>query len=129
MFDLQCGGKNIRLVVMNNLLPRGYKMHIKYDLKVGRFLISNLLQTNEHAILMKYFEAHHFTTKMNSKPIRITKALNNKTEKTTEDKSYWLLKPSVVYPNEASERDGCPFLFSLKYQYTSCPVSYYCLGV
>ncbi|KAK2565281.1 Phosphatidylinositol 4-phosphate 5-kinase type-1 alpha [Acropora cervicornis] len=28
-----CGGKNIRLVIMNNLLPRGYKIHFKYDLK------------------------------------------------------------------------------------------------
>uniref|UniRef100_A0A8C6W1V8 Phosphatidylinositol-4-phosphate 5-kinase, type 1 alpha n=1 Tax=Nannospalax galili TaxID=1026970 RepID=A0A8C6W1V8_NANGA len=27
------GGKNIRIVVMNNLLPRSVKMHMKYDLK------------------------------------------------------------------------------------------------
>src|SRR6218665_1448223 len=30
---LQCGGKNIRFVVMNNLLPSSIKMHEKYDLK------------------------------------------------------------------------------------------------
>ena len=30
---LQCGGKNIRFVVMNNLLPTAVKMHEKYDLK------------------------------------------------------------------------------------------------
>lgn len=30
---MQAGGKNIRIVVMNNLLPRSVKMHIKYDLK------------------------------------------------------------------------------------------------
>ncbi|KAK3750585.1 hypothetical protein QZH41_018192, partial [Actinostola sp. cb2023] len=32
-FCYQCGGKNIRLVVMNNLLPTVYKFHWKYDLK------------------------------------------------------------------------------------------------
>jgi 1-phosphatidylinositol-4-phosphate 5-kinase len=30
---VQAGGKNIRIVVMNNLLPRSVKMHMKYDLK------------------------------------------------------------------------------------------------
>lgn len=30
---VQCGGKNIRLCVMNNLLPSSVKMHEKYDLK------------------------------------------------------------------------------------------------
>jgi hypothetical protein len=30
---LQCGGKNIRFVVMNNLLPSSVRMHEKYDLK------------------------------------------------------------------------------------------------
>ena len=29
----QCGGKNIRFVVMNNLLPSSIKIHEKYDLK------------------------------------------------------------------------------------------------
>ncbi|XP_074613460.1 phosphatidylinositol 4-phosphate 5-kinase type-1 alpha-like isoform X1 [Acropora palmata] len=33
LYCYQCGGKNIRLVIMNNLLPRGYKIHFKYDLK------------------------------------------------------------------------------------------------
>jgi len=33
LYCYQCGGKNIRLVVMNNLLPREYKIHLKYDLK------------------------------------------------------------------------------------------------
>ena len=31
--SFQCGGKNIRFCVMNNLLPTGIKMHEKYDLK------------------------------------------------------------------------------------------------
>jgi len=31
--SLQCGGKNIRFVVMNNLLPSSVKLHAKYDLK------------------------------------------------------------------------------------------------
>lgn len=30
---MQAGGKNIRIVVMNNLLPRSVPMHLKYDLK------------------------------------------------------------------------------------------------
>lgn len=30
---IQCGGKNIRFIVMNNLLPSSIKMHEKYDLK------------------------------------------------------------------------------------------------
>lgn len=32
-FLFQCGGKNIRFVVMNNLLPTTVKMSEKYDLK------------------------------------------------------------------------------------------------
>ena len=30
---MQCGGKNIRFVVMNNLLPSSIRYHEKYDLK------------------------------------------------------------------------------------------------
>ena len=33
MFPYQANQKNIRLVVMNNLLPSGVKMHLKFDLK------------------------------------------------------------------------------------------------
>ncbi|XP_053322464.1 phosphatidylinositol 4-phosphate 5-kinase type-1 beta [Spea bombifrons] len=33
LYCLQSGGTNIRLVVMNNVLPRSLKMHYKYDLK------------------------------------------------------------------------------------------------
>ncbi|XP_040212862.1 phosphatidylinositol 4-phosphate 5-kinase type-1 beta isoform X1 [Rana temporaria] len=33
LYCLQSGGINIRLVVMNNVLPRSMKMHYKYDLK------------------------------------------------------------------------------------------------
>ncbi|XP_077111765.1 phosphatidylinositol 4-phosphate 5-kinase type-1 alpha isoform X1 [Ranitomeya variabilis] len=33
LYCVQAGGKNIRIVVMNNLLPRLVKMHLKYDLK------------------------------------------------------------------------------------------------
>lgn len=33
LYCYQCGGKNIRFVVMNNLLPTSVKMHEKYDLK------------------------------------------------------------------------------------------------
>uniref|UniRef100_A0AAV2MRJ3 PIPK domain-containing protein n=1 Tax=Knipowitschia caucasica TaxID=637954 RepID=A0AAV2MRJ3_KNICA len=33
LYCIQSGGINIRLVVMNNVLPRSVKMHYKYDLK------------------------------------------------------------------------------------------------
>ncbi|XP_050397071.1 phosphatidylinositol 4-phosphate 5-kinase type-1 alpha isoform X1 [Patella vulgata] len=33
LYCYQCGGKNIRFTVMNNLLPSSIKMHEKYDLK------------------------------------------------------------------------------------------------
>lgn len=33
LYCIQAGGKNIRLVVMNNLLPCAVLMHLKYDLK------------------------------------------------------------------------------------------------
>ncbi|XP_069619834.1 phosphatidylinositol 4-phosphate 5-kinase type-1 beta [Ranitomeya imitator] len=33
LYCLQSGGINIRLVVMNNVLPRSLRMHFKYDLK------------------------------------------------------------------------------------------------
>ncbi|TSK34834.1 Phosphatidylinositol 4-phosphate 5-kinase type-1 alpha [Bagarius yarrelli] len=33
LYCVQAGGKNIRIVVMNNLLPRFVPMHLKYDLK------------------------------------------------------------------------------------------------
>ncbi|MGH0156106.1 UNVERIFIED_CONTAM: hypothetical protein FKN15_060796 [Acipenser sinensis] len=33
LYCIQSGGKNIRMVVMNNVLPRVVRMHLKYDLK------------------------------------------------------------------------------------------------
>ena len=33
MFCYQCNQKNIRLIVMNNLLPTSIQMHLKFDLK------------------------------------------------------------------------------------------------
>ncbi|XP_030596249.1 phosphatidylinositol 4-phosphate 5-kinase type-1 alpha-like isoform X2 [Archocentrus centrarchus] len=33
LYCIQAGGKNIRIVVMNNLLPSAVRMHLKYDLK------------------------------------------------------------------------------------------------
>lgn len=33
LYCVQAGGKNIRIVAMNNLLPSAVKMHLKYDLK------------------------------------------------------------------------------------------------
>lgn len=33
LYCIQCSGFTIRVVVMNNVLPRAMKMHYKYDLK------------------------------------------------------------------------------------------------
>ncbi|CAB1426434.1 unnamed protein product, partial [Pleuronectes platessa] len=33
LYCIQCGGSTVRMVVMNNVLPRAMKMHYKYDLK------------------------------------------------------------------------------------------------
>ncbi|MEQ2157481.1 Phosphatidylinositol 4-phosphate 5-kinase type-1 beta, partial [Goodea atripinnis] len=33
LYCIQCGGVTLRVVVMNNVLPRAMKMHFKYDLK------------------------------------------------------------------------------------------------
>lgn len=33
LYCIQCGGVTVRIVVMNNVLPRAMKMHYKYDLK------------------------------------------------------------------------------------------------
>ncbi|KTF74213.1 hypothetical protein cypCar_00049289 [Cyprinus carpio] len=33
LYCVQSGGKNIRIVVMNNILPRIVRMHLKFDLK------------------------------------------------------------------------------------------------
>uniref|UniRef100_A0A3P8ZK75 PIPK domain-containing protein n=1 Tax=Esox lucius TaxID=8010 RepID=A0A3P8ZK75_ESOLU len=33
LYCVQSGGKNIRIVVMNNVLPRAVRMHLKFDLK------------------------------------------------------------------------------------------------
>lgn len=33
LYCVQSGGKNIRVVVMNNILPRSVRMHLKFDLK------------------------------------------------------------------------------------------------
>ncbi|XP_077471453.1 phosphatidylinositol 4-phosphate 5-kinase type-1 alpha-like isoform X3 [Stigmatopora argus] len=33
LYCVQCGGKNIRMVAMNNILPRSVRMHLKFDLK------------------------------------------------------------------------------------------------
>lgn len=33
LYCFQCNSKNVRLIVMNNLLPSYVKLHLKYDLK------------------------------------------------------------------------------------------------
>ena len=37
MYTYQCNQKNIRVTIMNNLLPSNIKMHLKFDLKGSTF--------------------------------------------------------------------------------------------
>uniref|UniRef100_A0A8C6THS7 PIPK domain-containing protein n=1 Tax=Neogobius melanostomus TaxID=47308 RepID=A0A8C6THS7_9GOBI len=37
LYCIQSGGRNIRMIVMNNILPRSIRMHLKFDLKGSTF--------------------------------------------------------------------------------------------
>ncbi|XP_012684400.1 phosphatidylinositol 4-phosphate 5-kinase type-1 alpha-like isoform X2 [Clupea harengus] len=50
LYCIQTGGKNIRLVVMNNLLPRAIPLHLKFDLKGSTY--KRLASTRERAKLV-----------------------------------------------------------------------------
>ncbi|KAM6935410.1 phosphatidylinositol 4-phosphate 5-kinase type-1 alpha isoform 1-T1 [Lycodopsis pacificus] len=50
LYCVQAGGKNIRIVVMNNLLPRNIPMHLKYDLKGSTYKRRASLKEREKAV-------------------------------------------------------------------------------
>ncbi|KAF7227238.1 phosphatidylinositol 4-phosphate 5-kinase type-1 alpha isoform X2 [Nothobranchius furzeri] len=50
LYCVQAGGKNIRIVVMNNLLPRIVPMHLKYDLKGSTYKRRASLKEREKAV-------------------------------------------------------------------------------
>ncbi|KAF7669747.1 hypothetical protein LDENG_00146920 [Lucifuga dentata] len=50
LYCVQAGGKNIRIVVMNNLLPRIIHMHLKYDLKGSTYKRRVSLKEREKAL-------------------------------------------------------------------------------
>ena len=54
MFCYQCNQKNIRLIVMNNLLPSSIKMHLKFDLKGSTYKRKvNIDSPRQKSILIK----------------------------------------------------------------------------
>ena len=53
MFVYQCNQKNIRLTVMNNLLPSDVKMHLKFDLKGSTYKRKVLDRCNLFILLTK----------------------------------------------------------------------------
>ena len=48
LYCYSCNAKNVRIIVMNNLLPSGLKMHHKFDLKGT---ITYALCTNSRTVL------------------------------------------------------------------------------
>ena len=60
MYTYQCNQKNIRVTIMNNLLPSNIKMHLKFDLKgstfkrkVSLFFFDNVFSINLINICLK----------------------------------------------------------------------------
>ncbi|XP_042151699.1 phosphatidylinositol 4-phosphate 5-kinase type-1 alpha isoform X1 [Oncorhynchus tshawytscha] len=50
LYCIQAGGKNIRIVVMNNLLPRAVRMHLKYDMKGSTYKRRASAKERERAV-------------------------------------------------------------------------------
>ncbi|GIY09401.1 phosphatidylinositol 4-phosphate 5-kinase type-1 alpha [Caerostris extrusa] len=53
LYCYQCGGKNVRLVVMNNLLPSYITLHEKYDLKGSTY--KRKASKSERKKVLSYF--------------------------------------------------------------------------
>lgn len=49
LYCYQCNSKNVRLVIMNNLLPSNVVMHQKYDLKGSTY--KRKVSTNQKLII------------------------------------------------------------------------------
>jgi len=73
MYCYQCNQKNIRLTVMNNLLPSNVRMHIKFDLKGSTYKrkviysiiwLKEKLFISKHLLIMNHEDIlHHKTTR------------------------------------------------------------------
>uniref|UniRef100_A0A4W5J8K5 Phosphatidylinositol-4-phosphate 5-kinase type 1 alpha n=1 Tax=Hucho hucho TaxID=62062 RepID=A0A4W5J8K5_9TELE len=50
LYCVQAGGKNIRIAVMNNLLPRAVHMHLKYDMKGSTYKRRASAKERERAV-------------------------------------------------------------------------------
>lgn len=50
LYCVQAGGKNIRILVMNNLLPSAVQMHLKYDLKGSTYKRRASVKEREKAV-------------------------------------------------------------------------------
>ena len=74
MFCYQCNQKNIRLIVMNNLLPSKIKMHLKFDLK-GSTCNRKVSMDSPKSILIKLilynFRHRNMEKKRNRQPSKI----------------------------------------------------------
>lgn len=46
LYCYQCNSKNVRLVIMNNLLPSSVTLHMKYDLKGSTYKRKVRINTN-----------------------------------------------------------------------------------
>lgn len=56
LYCFQCNSKNVRLVVMNNLLPSYVRMHLKYDLKGSTYkrkVSASIVKLNSTSFLMR----------------------------------------------------------------------------
>lgn len=92
LYCFQCNSKNVRLVVMNNLLPSYVKMHLKYDLKGSTYkrkagapshilIISMIVHNNWHI-------THNFDASV-SRPIK-RNAINHRQHTKT-----WILWSNI----------------------------------
>ncbi|KAI2655520.1 Phosphatidylinositol 4-phosphate 5-kinase type-1 alpha [Labeo rohita] len=54
LYCVQAGGKNIRICVMNNLLPRSVPMHLKYDLKGSTYKRRASPKEREKSLLQSF---------------------------------------------------------------------------
>jgi 1-phosphatidylinositol-4-phosphate 5-kinase len=59
MYVYQCNQKNIRIIIMNNLLPSNIKMHLKFDLKGSTFKRKvNIIFPPVILIVVRHFSNH-----------------------------------------------------------------------
>lgn len=91
LYCVKTRGKHIRIVVMNNLLPRDVKMHWKYDLKGWFRLFLYLSTTSLYYWIILLNPAHRFNAKTNSFPERAREKVANFQRSRFQEKSNFLL--------------------------------------